>query len=117
MAVSLDHFMRNEKKYLCLKLPRLAAIFSVLISNVWDHKPNTLDHPKSEHVRISSPDCISFNIALHDKGVLCVLKDGVGKGQNRVEQGLYQRTTPCIGPITRTLIGYQGFMSPVSLVF
>ena len=56
MVVSLDRFIFT-KKQLCTKQPRLTTIFSVLISNEWDHKPNTLNHPKSEHVRILSPDC------------------------------------------------------------
>ena len=38
---------------------KMAAILFVPFWNSWDYKPNIFDHPKSEHVRYSSPHCIS----------------------------------------------------------
>ena len=42
---------------LCIKRSRLTVKIFVLISKSWNRERNTIDHPKSEHVRISSPYC------------------------------------------------------------
>ena len=34
--------------------------------NGWDHEPNAVEHPKSEHVRYSSPHCIYLKVPLYD---------------------------------------------------
>ena len=44
-----------KNKYFYLKWSRLTF---VLISNGWDHKPNVINHLKSEQVRFSSRHCI-----------------------------------------------------------
>ena len=52
--VSLDLFKYKHNFYLYLKWSRLVAVLNVLILNGWDDKPNTIDHPKSEHVWLLS---------------------------------------------------------------
>ena len=59
----LGRFMYIKIYFLYIKRPRLVI---VRISNGWDHEPNTIDHPKSERVRYSSPHCIAVSQIIHE---------------------------------------------------
>ena len=52
--VSLNLFKYKHNFYLYLNWSRLVDVLNVLILNGWDDKPNTIDHPKSEHVWLLS---------------------------------------------------------------
>ena len=61
MAVSLGRFIDKEKYSYLSKMTKTkyfyAAILFVRFSTSLDDKPNAVDHPNTEHVRFSSPDC------------------------------------------------------------
>ena len=50
MAVSLDHFIKNVFLFVYDERFRLTGISFILILNGRDREPNSLDHPKPEHV-------------------------------------------------------------------